>query len=217
MGGANLMRHCRQCRADAVGLLGEDRSEEFTLDKIEEMEVVYDLDRRRSYQDRVEAERQAQHDAKVEALALSQGAGAADGIKVLVAVATTGGGRVNQHFGHADEFQIFEVSAGEALFVGHRRVDLYCQGGYGEDEQLPSIVTAINDCHAVLVSKIGACPRDELKAAGIEPVDNYVDEFIEKAALSWFADYTGRVARGETTHAARGDASIRQGAFTAAA
>ncbi|MEL6197269.1 MAG: nitrogenase cofactor biosynthesis protein NifB, partial [Pseudomonadota bacterium] len=24
-GGANLMRHCRQCRADAVGLLGEDR------------------------------------------------------------------------------------------------------------------------------------------------------------------------------------------------
>jgi nitrogen fixation protein NifB len=38
MGGANLMRHCRQCRADAVGLLGEDRSEEFTLDKIEEME-----------------------------------------------------------------------------------------------------------------------------------------------------------------------------------
>jgi nitrogen fixation protein NifB len=35
MGGANLMRHCRQCRADAVGLLGEDRSDEFTLDKID--------------------------------------------------------------------------------------------------------------------------------------------------------------------------------------
>jgi hypothetical protein len=52
MGGANLMRHCRQCRADAVGLLGEDRSEEFTLDKIEEMEVVYDLDKRKAYQDR---------------------------------------------------------------------------------------------------------------------------------------------------------------------
>ena len=50
MGGANLMRHCRQCRADAVGLLGEDRSDEFTLDKIEQMEVVYDLDKRRAYQ-----------------------------------------------------------------------------------------------------------------------------------------------------------------------
>ena len=113
--------------------------------------------------------------------------------------------------------QIFEVSQGEALFVGHRRVDLYCQGGFGEDEQLPSIVNAINDCHAVLVSKIGACPRDELKAAGIEPVDQYAHEFIEKAALAWFGDYRARIARGETTHQPRGDARIRQGAYTGAA
>lgn len=240
MGGANLMRHCRQCRADAVGLLGEDRSEEFTLDKIEEMEIVYDLDKRRDYQRKVEAERQAQHDAKVAAL---EAADVDDGVdahmQVLVAVATEGHGKVNQHFGHATEFQIFEVSLSpqgasprppegapaalgsgpssgraEVLFVGHRRVDLYCQGGYGEDEQLPSIVNAINDCHAVLVSKIGACPRDELKAAGIEPVDQYAHEFIEKAALSWFADYRGRIASGALTHQPRGDARIRQGAFT---
>ncbi|HSD36051.1 MAG TPA: nitrogenase cofactor biosynthesis protein NifB [Rhodocyclaceae bacterium] len=217
MGGANLMRHCRQCRADAVGLLGEDRSEEFTLDKIEEMEVVYDLDKRRTYQERVENERQAQHTAKVEALAAQSAIEVDERIKVLVAVATKGGGRVNEHFGHVTEFQIFEVSASEALFVGHRRVDLYCQGGFGDDEQLPSVVRAINDCHAVLVAKIGACPRDELKEAGIEPVDGYVDEFIEKAALSWFADYRGRIARGELVHQARGDAQIRQGAYTAAA
>lgn len=218
MGGANLMRHCRQCRADAVGLLGEDRSEEFTLDKIDEMEVVYDLDKRRTYQNKVEAERQAQHDAKLAALAAADVDDGVDaGMKVLVAVATEGHGKVNQHFGHATEFQIFEVSKGEALFVGHRRVDLYCQGGYGEEEALPSVVNAINDCHAVLVSKIGACPRDELKAAGIEPVDQYAHEFIEKAALSWFADYRARIASGAITHQARGDAQIRQGAYTGSA
>ena len=220
MGGANLMRHCRQCRADAVGLLGEDRSEEFTLDKIEQMEVVYDLDKRRAYQEKVEAERQAQHAAKVGALEAAKPAAAADAgsdIQVLVAVATEGQGKVNQHFGHATEFQIYEVSAREAKFVGHRRVDLYCQGGYGEDEQLPSIVNAINDCHAVLVSKIGACPRDELKAAGIEPVDEHAHEYIEKAALTWFADYSARVAAGTVVHQPRGDARIRQGAYTAAA
>ncbi len=218
MGGANLMRHCRQCRADAVGLLGEDRSEEFTLDKIDQMTVVYDLDKRREYQSKVEIERQAQHAAKQQALAAqaADAAPAAD-IKVLVAVATQGGGKVNQHFGHADEFQIFEVSRAQATFVGHRRVDLYCQGGYGEDEQLPSIVNAINDCHAVLVAKIGACPRDELAAAGIEPVEAYAHEFIEKAALAWFADYTARVAAGATEHRERGDAAIRQGAYTSAA
>jgi nitrogen fixation protein NifB len=38
----NMMRHCRQCRADAVGLLGEDRGDEFTLDKIDAMEVDYE-------------------------------------------------------------------------------------------------------------------------------------------------------------------------------
>lgn len=32
-----MMRHCRQCRADAVGMLGEDRGAEFSLDKIEAM------------------------------------------------------------------------------------------------------------------------------------------------------------------------------------
>ncbi|MBL8387227.1 MAG: nitrogenase cofactor biosynthesis protein NifB [Hydrogenophaga sp.] len=213
-GGANLMRHCRQCRADAVGLLGEDRSEEFTLDKIEEMEVVYDLDKRRAYQEKVEVERQAQHAAKQDALAASAAIEVDQDMKVLVAVATKGGGRVNEHFGHVTEFQIFEVSAAEALFVGHRRVDLYCQGGHGDDEQLPSVVKAINDCHAVLVAKIGACPRDELSAAGIEPVDQFSGEFIEKAALDWFSDYRKRIAAGEITHQDRGDAQIRQGAFT---
>ena len=218
MGGANLMRHCRQCRADAVGLLGEDRSEEFTLDKIEEMEVVYDLDKRKAYQDQVEAERQAQVAAKADALAAAANDDGVDpDMKVLVAVATEGHGKVNQHFGHATEFQIFEVSKAQALFVGHRRVDLYCQGGYGEDEQLPSIVKAINDCHAVLVAKIGACPRDELTAAGIEPVDAYAHEFIEKAALSWFSGYRQRIASGELVHQPRGDAQIRQGAFTGTA
>ena len=216
MGGANLMRHCRQCRADAVGLLGEDRSEEFTLDKIEEMDVVYDLDKRRAYQAQVEIERQAQSDAKQQALVASQAAPESE-LQVLVAVATKGGGRVNEHFGHVTEFQIFEVSATQAHFVGHRRVDQYCQGGFGEEEQLPSVVRAINDCHAVLVAKIGACPRDELSQAGIEPVDAYVGEFIEKAALAWFDDYRRQVARGERVHQDRGDAAIRQGAYTSLA
>jgi nitrogen fixation protein NifB len=214
MGGANLMRHCRQCRADAVGLLGEDRREEFTLDKLEQMDVVYDLDKRKSYQDKVEVERAAQQAAKQQAIASASAVDVADDLQVLVAVATKGGGRVNEHFGHVTEFQVFEVSAAKALFVGHRRVDQYCQGGAGDDEQLPSVVRAINDCHAVLVAKIGACPKDELTAAGVEPVDQYVGEFIEKAALDWFNDYRARIASGAVVHQARGDAQIRQGAFT---
>ncbi len=223
-GGAQLMRHCRQCRADAVGLLGEDRSGEFALDAVAEKPVVYDLETRRTHQRRIEAERQAQQAAneaaneaaRKAALALAD-AGALADASVLVAVATRGEGRVNQHFGHAGEFQIYEVSATRVAFVGHRRVDGYCQGGWAEDEVLPSIVEAIGDCHAVLVAKIGRCPRDELQRAGIEPVEAFAFEFIEKAALQWFAGYRERVARGEIAHAPRGDARIRQGAFSGAA
>ena len=217
MGGANLMRHCRQCRADAVGLLGEDRSDEFALDKLDAMEVVYDLEKRKAYQDKVALERAAQQAAKQQALAAASALQAAQDLTVLVAVATKGGGRVNEHFGHVTEFQVYEVSAAKAHFVGHRRVDQYCQGGAGDDEQLPSVVRAINDCHAVLVAKIGACPRDELMLAGVEPVDAYVGEFIEKAALDWFNDYRARVASGVVRHQNRGDAAIRQGAYTALA
>jgi nitrogen fixation protein NifB len=214
-GEMNMMRHCRQCRADAVGLLGEDRSAEFTTEKIMEMDVSYDLKSRQAYQTKVEEERLAKVAAKNAELEGLAGDGAAD-VKVLVAVATKGSGRINEHFGHAKEFQVYELSTAGAKFVGHRRVDLYCQGGYGEEDSLETIIRAINDCAAVFVAKIGHCPKEQLIAAGIEPVDSYAFEFIEQSAIAYFKDYLERIKRGEVTHAQRGDADIRQGAFISA-
>jgi nitrogen fixation protein NifB len=214
-GEMNMMRHCRQCRADAVGLLGEDRSAEFTTEKIMEMEVSYDLESRQAYQNAVEQERLAKvaaKNAELETLAREE----ASDIKILVAVATKGNGRINEHFGHAKEFQVYELSSKGAKFVGHRRVDLYCQGGYGEEDSLETVIKAINDCAAVFVAKIGHCPKDELTAAGIEAIDQYAFEFIEQSAIAYFKDYLDRVKRGEIAHVARGDADIRQGAYISA-
>ncbi len=213
-GEMNMMRHCRQCRADAVGLLGEDRSAEFTTDKIMAMEVNYDLESRKAYQAAVEQERQAVVAAKQDELQAL--AGANSDIKILIAVATKGSGRINEHFGHASEFQIYELSTAGAKFVGHRRVDLYCQGGYGEEDTLATVIRAINDCHAVFVAKIGGCPKSDLKAAGIDPVDQYANQFIEQSAIAYFKDYLDKVNSGEIEHLERGDAQIRQGALIAA-
>ncbi len=210
-----MMRHCRQCRADAVGLLGEDRSAEFTTDKIMAMEVDYDLEGRKAYQEKVEEERLAKVAAKQEELATL--AGQASDIKLLIAVATKGSGLVNEHFGHAKEFQVYELSTSGAKFVGHRRVDLYCQGGFGDGENLETVIRAINDCHAVFVAKIGGCPKADLIKAGIEPVDQYAHAFIEKSAIAWFKAYLDKVNAGEIVHQVRGDAEIRQGALIAAA
>jgi len=214
-GEMNMMRHCRQCRADAVGLLGEDRSAEFTTEKIMAMEVKYDADTRKAYQEKVEEERVAKLVAKQEELA--ELASASSDIKVLAAVATKGSGLINEHFGHAKEFQVYELSTSGAKFVGHRRVDLYCQGGYGEEDSLGTIIRAINDCHAVFVAKIGGCPKDDLIKAGIEPVDQYAHEYIEKSAIAWFKAYLDKVDSGEIEHVERGDAAIRQGALISAA
>ena len=178
------------------------------------MQVRYDSDARQAYQARVEGERQAKVTARQEELATL--AGEHSDIKVLVAVATKGSGLVNEHFGHAKEFQVYELSTAGAKFVGHRRVDLYCQGGYGEVDSLATIIRAINDCHAVFVAKIGGCPKADLKQAGIDPVDRYAGEFIEKAAITWFRSYLDRIRSGEIQHQSRGDADIRQGAFIAA-
>jgi nitrogen fixation protein NifB len=213
-GEMNMMRHCRQCRADAVGLLGEDRSAEFTTEKIMAMDVQYDAASRKVYQEQVENERQEKVAAKTEELA--ELVGEDSDIKILVAVATKGSGRINEHFGHAKEFQVYELSAAGAKFVGHRRVDLYCQGGYGEEDSLDTIIRAINDCSAVFVAKIGGCPRDELTKAGIDPVDQFAHEFIEQSAIAWFKEYLRKVKSGEIIHVEKGDAAIRQGAFVAA-
>jgi len=212
-GEMKMMRHCRQCRADAVGMLGEDRSAEFSTEKVMEMEVNYDLKTRQAYQAKVELQREAVAEARTAELKTL--VGNRSGIAIQIAVATKGSGRINEHFGHAKEFQIYEVSAKGAKFVGHRRVDQYCQGGFAEEDSLETVVRAINDCVAVFVAKIGGCPRKGLEAAGIEPVDRFALEYIEQSAIAYFREYLERIDSGVITHVLRGDAEIRQGALTA--
>ncbi|MBD2577782.1 nitrogenase cofactor biosynthesis protein NifB [Oscillatoria sp. FACHB-1406] len=182
-GNMKMMRHCRQCRADAVGLLGEDRSQEFTKDKFLEMAPEYDLEQRQEVHAGIEKFKAELKAAKEKTATQKQKRGP----KILVAVATKGSGIVNQHFGHAKEFQIFEVDGVEAKFVGHRKVDHYCQSGYGEEATLDNIIQAIADCQGVLASKIGSCPQQQLRDAGIEPIETY--DTIDKAALSFYEQY----------------------------
>ena len=210
-GGIRMMRHCRQCRADAIGLLGEDRSAEFPTRKVMALKINYNPGSRKAYQVKAEEERKAIEAAKAaetEALAAKPG-----DVTILVAVATKGGGRVNEHFGHAKEFQIYELSNSGVKIVGHRRVDLYCQDGFGDEDRLAKVIRAIQDCAAVLVAKIGTPPKEKLKKAGIEAVDAYAFEFIEPSAIAYYKDYLEKIERGEVEHKLAPDAEIRQGAF----
>ncbi|MGA0198021.1 MAG: nitrogenase cofactor biosynthesis protein NifB [Prochlorotrichaceae cyanobacterium] len=185
-GNLKLMRHCRQCRADAVGLLGEDRSQEFTKEKFMEMPTSYDLEQRQVIHTEIEQKRVALAERK-EAAAARRSAPKATSPKVLVAVATKGGGLVNQHFGHAKEFMIYEVDATEAHFIGHRKVADYCQGGYGEEAMLEGIIKTISDCKAILAAKVGPCPQKELQKAGLTVIEAY--DVIETVARHFYDEY----------------------------
>ena len=186
-GGANLMRHCRQCRADAVGMLGEDLSQDFTLDKIGG-DIAYDPEPRRLYREVVERER-ADHRRATVTATIDLAATLPDAPARLVAVATKGGGRINQHFGHASEFQIYEVDPAGVRFVGHRKVENYCQGGWGDDDVLEDkVIPTLAGIDAVFVAKIGGCPKKDLARAGIAAVDVYAFEYIESAIARWYAD-----------------------------
>jgi nitrogen fixation protein NifB len=182
-----MMRHCRQCRADAVGLLGEDRSQEFTKEKFMNMKPEYDLDTRKEVHAGIVKFKTDLQAAKAK---LKPSQKVKNSPKILVAVATKGGGIVNQHFGHAKEFMIYEVDANEAKFVGHRKIDQYCQGGYGEDASLDGVIKTIADCKAVLVSKIGHCPQEELQKAGIQSVEAY--DVIEKVAREFYDKFMSK-------------------------
>jgi len=190
-GDMNMMRHCRQCRADAVGLLGEDRGAEFTLDKIENMEIDYAaaMEKRAQLHETVRRELEAkQHQAPRKGAVALAPTGARP---VLMAVASKGGGVINQHFGHAREFMVYEASPAGVRFIGHRKTELYCSGGdtCGEAESsLDQIIRALEGCEAVLCSKVGFEPWEALEAVGIQPNGEHGMEPIEEAVAAVYAE-----------------------------
>ena len=195
-GDMNMMRHCRQCRADAVGLLGEDRGSEFTMDKIEHMDIDYEAAMvkraviHEGIRQELEEKRADKSEQNIVPLEISNSDKALR--PVLMAVATSGGGVINQHFGHATEFLIYEASKDGVRFISHRKVeDQYCEGGdtCGDGETvLQKIIRTLEACEAVLCSKIGYEPWDMLEEAGIQPNGEHAMEPIEDAVMAVYKE-----------------------------
>jgi nitrogen fixation protein NifB len=203
-GDMNMMRHCRQCRADAVGLLGEDRGDEFTMDKIEAMEIDYQsaMEKRKVIHEAIAEEMHSKRAAKVEKAASHADEPKLNTRPVLMAIATSGQGVINMHFGHAKEFLIYEASPNGVRFMSHRKTDLYCGGddtcGDGESV-LQQTIRSLAGCEAVLCSKIGYEPWDLLEKAGIVPNGEHAMEPIEEAVM---AVYKEMAAAGKLDEAA---------------
>ena len=143
---ARMMRHCRQCRADAIGLLGEDRSQEFV--RISGCSGGCGSGCGPSQEP---------------AAGLRKGA--------LVAVASSDGESVDCGFGSAPSFYIYDISAEEPVLVRKADIDLSAQSS-GEEHKahIRSIVDSVKDCKHVVVLEIGPMPSKTLSNMGIEVV-----------------------------------------------
>ena len=191
-GDMNMMRHCRQCRADAVGMLGEDRGDEFTLDKIEDMEIDYQeaMAKRKVIHAAIQEEmdsKRLEKAKKVETRLIAS----LQTRPVLMAVATSGQGVINVHFGHAKEFLIYEASPDGVRFISHRKADAYCGGDTtcGETETtLQRTIRSLEGCEAVLCSKVGYEPWEMLEQAGIMPNGEHAMENIEDAVMAVYQE-----------------------------
>ena len=161
-----MMRHCRQCRADAVGLLGEDQSACFSKKTKNFGDFL------KSYPEPLAVEKQKA--TKVRPSKKS----------MRVAVTTTSHNMVNQHFGHARQFLIYRVNEELVEFEGVRRVDQYCLGSCDDDKEavLDRAIEVLKGVDVVLTARIGHHPSMKLREAGIVVSTDYAMETIDDAA-----------------------------------
>lgn len=108
-----------------------------------------------------------------------------EGLKFRVAVATSDGIVVNQHFGRADKFRIYDVDQDNTIrFVEERDVIPLCQAGNHDDSKMKERGKEFSDCKYVLVSKIGQGAANVLEQEGISPMEipGMIEESIERLA-----------------------------------
>ncbi|MBJ7220842.1 MULTISPECIES: nitrogenase cofactor biosynthesis protein NifB [unclassified Brenneria] len=171
------MAHCQQCRADAIGMLGDDRSQEFPLASLPEQQEpkLTTLFRR----------------ASIQASIASQGE-SEEPDACLVAVATGQGDVIDQHFGHVDRFHIYSISRAGIIPLGERFTQRYCKGPADCEEQEPEdrleqVIALLADVKAVFCARIGLAPWQRLESAGIEPDVNGAWRPVRETLEQWRA------------------------------
>ncbi len=103
-----------------------------------------------------------------------------------MAIASSDGKVINQHFGKARRFIIIESDGEEIKILEVRENAPACgtleYGGHADDA-LERSISLIEDCDAVLCSRVGGGAVEELFSREIEPVE--APGFIEESALAY--------------------------------
>jgi len=107
-------------------------------------------------------------------------------VSFKVAVASSDGKFVNQHFGRANQFLIFEIKDnGDYEFLALRKNIPPCNSGESHDDLLTKTLDLISDCRAVLVSRVGSGAAEALVLRGIQPyvIPNFIADALKQLVL----------------------------------
>ncbi len=192
----SLMTHCKQCRADAIGILGEDRSAEFTPESfvgkdMDELVALYDIEGRKQAKEKIESFREIMKEANERAEAEKKML-SSSGDTVFIAVTSSDFATVNEHFGTVKEFLIYEAGDAGFRFLTKRSVGAgYCAGPDSCENPMDEIKSALHDVKLLLTAKIGGCPQETLKEIGVVSIEKYAKASIAEALMSAAKEYFG--------------------------
>ncbi len=99
------------------------------------------------------------------------------------AVATSDGINVNEHFGHAQFFRVYELGDDGYRLIEVRDAVAACQAGFTHDKtRFDRIIDLISDCDALFVQRIGQGAAAYLieKNVRVFEVDAPVDALLKK-------------------------------------
>ena len=84
------------------------------------------------------------------------------------ALASSDGKVINQHFGHATTFHVFDIIDNTARFVESRDVNQCCNGGTHKISAFEKVANTLSDCKGIIVAKIGEGASSFLESKGFE-------------------------------------------------
>ena len=102
--------------------------------------------------------------------------------KYRIAVATSDGIVVNNHFGRARAFYIYEYEGEEPDLLEVRKLPPVCETGEHDEARLKENVERLSDCTHLLASRIGDGARAVLEQYGINvyEIPGVISESIDK-------------------------------------
>ncbi|MBJ6727994.1 NifB/NifX family molybdenum-iron cluster-binding protein [Geomesophilobacter sediminis] len=91
-------------------------------------------------------------------------------MELKVALASSDGIRVDEHFGRASRFVVYHFGEDGWQFLEERKTEAACAGQEHSDDLLDRAVALLSDCRAVVVTQIGPTAFDLLIARRVLPL-----------------------------------------------